>query len=258
MVVAPIENNAAHFYDDLATDYDAMTGFDKRFIVERPFFRMLVEQNGIKTAVDAGCGTGFHSLALSQLGVSVTAVDVSPEMIRRTIQHANELGITIETLQSGFTSLPDVLHKRYDAVFCLGNTLPHLLSSDAIRTTLTSFAGLLKDEGTLFIQILNYDRILTERERVQSIKEVGTTTFVRFYDYDDELLRFNILRLEKKTGAIQHSLNSILLRPIRSVDVRALLNECGFDQVSFYGGISMEKFIPEQSKDLFIIARIGQ
>ncbi len=66
----------ASFYDWLAPDYDLMTGFEKRFAHEEPFFRILLGRQTITTAVDAGCGTGFHSLLLAQLGVSVTAVDV--------------------------------------------------------------------------------------------------------------------------------------------------------------------------------------
>jgi ubiquinone/menaquinone biosynthesis C-methylase UbiE len=68
----------AKFYDALAPDYDTMTGFQKRFVHEKPFFRLLVEKYKIRTVLDAGCGTGFHSLLLAQLGVQVTAIDVSP------------------------------------------------------------------------------------------------------------------------------------------------------------------------------------
>ncbi|MEK6756297.1 MAG: hypothetical protein AABZ02_09115, partial [Bacteroidota bacterium] len=54
--------DVAEFYDALAPDYDTMTGFEKRFVQERPFFRVLIERFGIKSALDAGCGSGFHSM----------------------------------------------------------------------------------------------------------------------------------------------------------------------------------------------------
>jgi hypothetical protein len=50
------------FYDELDADYDEMTGFERRFSHERPFFRMLIERYNVSTALDAGCGTGFQSL----------------------------------------------------------------------------------------------------------------------------------------------------------------------------------------------------
>jgi ubiquinone/menaquinone biosynthesis C-methylase UbiE len=50
------------FYDELAANYDEMTGFDQRFPHECPFFRILIERSHVTSALDAGCGTGFHSI----------------------------------------------------------------------------------------------------------------------------------------------------------------------------------------------------
>jgi len=61
-----IEQDAVDFYDELSADYDAMTGFDKRFAAERPFFRLIVERHNIKSAIDAGRGPAFtHSCSRS-------------------------------------------------------------------------------------------------------------------------------------------------------------------------------------------------
>ena len=54
-----------------------MTEFHKRFSNEQAVFNTIVEQYQLRTVLDAGCGTGFHSLILASLGVEVTAVDVS-------------------------------------------------------------------------------------------------------------------------------------------------------------------------------------
>jgi glycine/sarcosine N-methyltransferase len=252
------EKSVEEFYDRLAPDYDAMTGFEKRFVADRPFFRMIVERYGIKTAVDAGCGTGFHSLLLAQLGVTVTAVDLSPVMLENVSRHAKELNIRVKTVEASFQTLSRTLNKQFDAVFCLGNSLTHLLSDDELRASLTNFVSLLNPKGSLFIQILNYDRILAQRERVQNVKEVGNTTFVRFYDYEKDLLRFNILKLEKKDDAVAHSLSSIPLHPIRQSEIAKLLSNSGFNEVKFYGGISLEEFQPQTSKDLVVLARKGE
>ena len=60
----PLLAGVTQFYDNLADDYDAMTGFEKRFVHERPFFNLLMQRYGITSALDAGAGTGFHSLLL--------------------------------------------------------------------------------------------------------------------------------------------------------------------------------------------------
>lgn len=142
-----VGQGVAEFYDWLAPEYDRMTGFEKRFIHEKPFFRLLVERHGIKTAVDAGSGTGFHSLLLAQLGVEVTAVDVSAEMLHTVETHARELNLHVTLLKSSFQGLPLALHSSFDAVFCLGNSLAHLLSKGDLRESLRSFAAVLRPRG---------------------------------------------------------------------------------------------------------------
>ena len=57
---------SADFYDVLAADYNAMTNFERRLITEQPLYRALVDRYHIHTALDAGCGTGFHSILQRQ------------------------------------------------------------------------------------------------------------------------------------------------------------------------------------------------
>jgi hypothetical protein len=99
---------------------------------------------------------------------------------------------------------------------------------------------------------LNYDRILAKRERVQSVKETGGTTYVRFYDYEESLLRFNILRLTKQAGGIAHEMRSITLRPIVKGPLCGLLAEEGFVDAAPFGGLEKNEFVPDASTDLVV------
>lgn len=243
------------FYDALAPDYDTMTGFEKRFIQEKPFFRLLVERYGIHTALDAGSGTGFHSLLLAQLGAQVTAVDVSGDMLQGVTSHAEQMNLEITTLRSNFLDLEKVLKQEFDAVFCMGNSLAHLLTEEQLRTTVRNFFSLTKPSGILFIQNLNYDRIVAQRERIQSVKESGDKTFVRFYDYGEHRLSFNILTIERGEDQVRQSLRSVQLRPLLSHELVRLLMERGFSEISQFGGISMDPFNAAISKDLVILAK---
>ena len=252
----PPSSGIPAFYDRLAPDYDEMTGFGKRFVHEKPFFRPLVENLNIATALDAGCGTGFHSLLLAQLGVRVTAVDVSGGMLDRLELHGREMGLDIRRVRSDFQGLKELAPGPFDAVFCMGNTLPHLLSEADIRMALTNFSAILRPGGTLLFQILNYDRILATRERVQGARESNGVTFVRFYDFDDTrgLVHFNILRLEKKEDRLTTGLITVPLLPVTSARIVSILEECGYRQIGTFGSIAMDPFNPSLSKDLVIIA----
>jgi glycine/sarcosine N-methyltransferase len=243
-------------YDRLAPEYDDMTGFGKRFVREKPFFRLIVERHGITTAIDAGCGTGFHSLLLAQLGVHVTAVDISGGMLDRLGRHASEMGLNIRRVRSDFGSLQGAVKGPFDAVFCMGNTLPHLLNVQEIRNTLVTFVSLLRPGGLLFLQMLNYARILSTRERVQNARERNGVTFVRFYDFDgtEDLIHFNVLRLEKNEQKITTELMTVPLLPLTAEGLLPALAQCGYEQIKMFGSVAMDPFDPASSTDLVVTA----
>ncbi|MBI3585956.1 MAG: class I SAM-dependent methyltransferase [Ignavibacteriales bacterium] len=255
MIETTSESNVVGFYDALAPDYDAMTGFPKRFIQEKPFFHFLVERYKITTALDAGCGTGFHALLLSQLGVNVTAVDISKEMLQRVAMHAKELVLNIELIESSFQNLPSIVKRKFDAVFSLGNSIAHLLSDKELRLAFGGFAGLLNPQGILFLQNLNYDRLLNSHEKVQNVKESNGKTFVRFYDYNEKDVAFNILTMEEINGSVTQRLKTVHLRPLLADELVSFLQEAGFTDIRLFGSISMEQFQKETSKDLVILAK---
>ncbi len=250
--------DAPAFYDRLAPDYDEMTGFGKRFDKEKPFFKQLVEKHRIGTALDAGCGTGFHSLLLAQLGVRVTAVDVSREMIDRLDVHGKELGLQIRGVRSDFRGLGEAVGGEHDAVFCMGNTLPHLAGDAEILNALSAFASRMLPGGMLFLQMLNYDRILVTRERIQGAGEAGGVTYVRFYDFEpgDSRVLFSILRIEKIGGNLKTDLMSVPLIPITSSRIAGLLEESGYRNPKEFGSIAMDRFDPAASRDLVIVATL--
>jgi SAM-dependent methyltransferase len=249
---------AGAFYDACAGDYDRMTGFERRFVAERPSFKRIVERYGIGSALDAGAGTGFHSLLLTELGVRVTAIDLSTAMLDRLSSHARERDVEIETRGSDFQELPPEWSGRFDAVFCLGNSLPHLLGAEELARTLREFRRVLRPPGgVLFAQLLNYERILASRERVVGVKRDGETIFVRFYDFEGELIRFNILRLDEREGEMDHRLDTVTLRPWKGGELAAALHEAGFVRTQEYGGMAMEPYHGGESRDLVAVAFAG-
>ena len=243
------------FYDLLAPHYDSMTGFENRFLQEKPFFRLLVERYGIKKALDAGCGSGFHSLLLSQLGVKVTAVDLSAEMLRLTQEHARRYDVKLKVLKGSFGDLGTLIKDHFDAVFVMGNSLAHLLSHADLKKSLQSLSSLAVPEGIFFAQNLNYERILATKDRIQSTKDVGDTSFVRFYEYDEDGIIFNILKRQKGSGMAEEKLETIRLRPVLRDELVEVLEHAGFDEIKVFGGISMEPFDAGTSKDLVVLAR---
>lgn len=246
------------FYDGLAATYDGMTGFEQRFVHEHPFFRIIVERYNIATALDAGCGTGFHSLLLTELGVHVTAVDISRPMLECLLAHARERHASVEAVQSDLLDLRGKISRSYDAVVSMGNTFAHLLTSGDMGTAVDNFYALLKPGGVAFVQMLNYDRILKRRERIQSIKETNGNTYVRFYDYAGDRVRFNILSVHRGADRVERKLSTVELHPWTSGELAGAFGKAGFSRVQLFGSIAMNAYDPGQSKDAVILAQKGE
>ena len=79
-------------YGALAASYDRLTN-DVDYAAVVDFYLEILRREGLKprTAVDLACGTGSVTALLAQLGMQVTGVDMSEEMLCVASQKAQEL-----------------------------------------------------------------------------------------------------------------------------------------------------------------------
>lgn len=79
-------------YEALAASYDRLTN-DVDYRATVAFYREILRQEGLhpRTAVDLACGTGSVSILLAEMGLRVTGVDLSEEMLTVAQQKADAL-----------------------------------------------------------------------------------------------------------------------------------------------------------------------
>jgi len=244
-------------YDALAVDYDRFVNWEGRLSHELPFFRSLFERHSVRRVLDAACGTGHHAIALAQQGYQVVGADLSSPMIARASENASVRGVDARFAVAGLGGHAD-LGQTYDAAICLGNSLPHLLSGPAVAEALADFAAVLRPGGLLVIQNRNFDRVWRERERFMSPQTFrdaeGEWIFVRFYDFHEESLTFNMLRLRRTAEGWSQDVESTELRPIFAQDLASALTTAGFGPVTLYGSYDGSPFDPAASGDLVAVA----
>ncbi len=243
------------FYDELAADYDELTGHATRARAARAFVEELLGRYAIRSAVDVACGTGLYALALAEAGVETTGVDISAQMLNQAREHADQAGLAIRWIDASMQQLAAKVSDQVDAVLCMGNSLPHLLDDDELPAALSSFRAVLAPDGVLAIHVLNYDRILAQGERIVGITRSGDRQFVRFYDFLAGRVRFNVLSLEWRGQECTHSLHSTVLRPYRLDELRTALQAHGFSDIAARGDLQLGPFDPATSDSLLIIAR---
>jgi SAM-dependent methyltransferase len=125
-----------------------------------PYDRMLMSSipQGCRRLIDLGCGTGRLTRAMAQHAAHVTAVDVSPEMLRVAREHC--VGHpNIAVVEADLLNLPATLG-RFDCVISV-NVLHHFPAADAVQ----AMKAVLAPGGLLIVHDVRqsagaFDRLL--------------------------------------------------------------------------------------------------
>jgi glycine/sarcosine N-methyltransferase len=254
-------------YDAFSSDYDRFVNWNARLAAEIPWIEQQLQlaprSSGKPVRVlDAACGTGMHTIALAQRGYAAAGADLSASMIERARQNATAVGVYARFEAAEFGTLRQTFCAgMFDAVLCLGNSLPHVLSPEELAHTLDDFSACLRPGGLLIVQNRNFDAVMAKRERwmePQAHREgVQEWIFVRFYDFDpDGLITFNILTLKREEpGSWTQQAAATRLRPLRQAELSMALNSAGFGDIQSYGNMSGAPFEAETSGNLVVTAR---
>ena len=248
------------FYDRLARVFDVMTDWQKRLAQEMPFLQRTLDRHRARTLLDTACGTGWHAITLAQKGYTAAGCDASPQMIEQARANAAKAQANVRFEVADFGRL-DKFSETFDAVLCLGNSLPHLLSQEALVEAMRQMRGNLRRGGVLILQNLNYDMRMKKKPRFFSANGNDEALVWRFADYGPEFITFHTALFERKTeGARQESVswavqvNSTLHRPLFERDVDEALEQAKFGDIRHFGGLDGSPFEKDKSGDLVIVA----
>lgn len=253
---------AVPLYDLFSAYYDRFVNWKERLAYELPFIEQQLTASGARCVLDTACGTGKHAIALAQRGYDVTGADLSVGMVERARENSAAVGCDVRFVVAGFGELEVKLGNGFDALLCLGNSLPHVLTADALHATLTDFAAVLRPGGLLFIQNRNFDAIMRDRVRwmgPQSHHQGDREwLFVRFYDFNPyATLTFNVVTLRRdEAGEWTQRVEATTLRPLPHAELSSAITAAGFGDAACYGDMTGALFDPETSGNLIVTAKI--
>ena len=110
-------------------------------------------------AVDLGAGFGMHTVPLARAGWRVLAIDSSPTLLSQLSEFATGLPVTAR----GGELLRFAEHlatgDRPDLILCMGDTLTHLETPEAIPTLSRTVAAYLAPGGRFVATFRDYSRL---------------------------------------------------------------------------------------------------
>jgi len=250
-------------YDTFSSDYDRFVNWNNRLTIELPFIIKQLQQINAKSILDAATGTGMHAIALAQLGYKTAGADISIGMIQKARLNAAAASVQVQFEVAGFGNLVSIFGMHsFDALLCLGNSLPHLLTRIELNKALSDFAACLKPGGLLLVQNRNFDAIMNYQTRWMEPQSDSSADaewiFQRFYDFDpDGLITFNLVTLKREgQGNWSQNVVSSRLRPLVQHELVQALEQAGFESISYFGSMSGDTFNPEASGNLVLLARV--
>jgi 2-polyprenyl-3-methyl-5-hydroxy-6-metoxy-1,4-benzoquinol methylase len=234
------------FFNFASTFYDNMISFEKSILNRMNFYNSFLDKS--KTdIVDLGCGTGIDSICLAKLGYNVTAFDISKEMLNKAIENANNHNVKIKFRNVDLTGEIN-FSEKYDYVISMGNTLANI-PFEKIKSLFINIKKILKPNGKFIFQIVNYNKILNEKKRILGVTEDATKIYIRFYDFLNSHINFNILTITKN-NLKQNDLITTNLYPYTHEKINNLLLECGFNDIEYFSGFNKNKTDFKYSDDI--------
>ena len=230
------------FYTSISAYYDRIFPTDAKALL---FLDSRVEPGS--RILDIACGTGGYSLALAQKGHRVTGVDLDRAMIRSAGSKVRDSNLAPDFRVMDMLSMTEALDPGFDLIFCIGNSLVHLETDEQVGQLLADCRTLLRPEGALVLQIINYDRILAQGLTGLPTLREDDLEFLRFYEVDPAG-GVVIFRTELRVGGDRDQRvirNQVPLRIVGKERLRRLVRTAGFQNLELFGDFDGRPFDPE-------------
>ena len=227
----------AQYFDQIFPIYDAKVEFLKHHLKDA------------NEVLEVGCATGETAITLSENGFNIDAIDLSKAMIELAKLKAIDRNSHVSFWECDMRNLDAV--QRYDAIYMIGNTVVHLRSIEEIYDVLKRTYQALTRKGTLIIQILNYDRILSNEAFCLPKISGNGFDFYRLYSHKPPFMEFEAtLTLENEV-----LMDTTKLFPLAYQALYIMLESLGYQDIKAYNGYSNEPYSMDLSYQLCVVAK---
>lgn len=223
--------SASQYGPAFVARYDLLVDWELRMSRELPFLLEVLHAHKCRSILDVAAGTGHHAVALAERGFRVRATDGSSSMVRAAEQTIRAAGVDVQVAVADWRSLSGRLEGGFDALLCLGNSFPHLLTKRHRREAMNVFFTLLRRGGVLFLDHRNYHSLLV-RAGPDEI-----TLRNNYYCASDVSVSFRrvgreLIELAYRFG--DGSTERLRTFPLTTEETISLMESAGFMQVASY------------------------
>ena len=227
-------------YERFAEVYDAlMDDFDYPKWAE--YYVELIRRAGVepKRMAECGCGTGSMTVEFADMGVRVTGMDISPDMLRIAGQKARRLGQRIVFAEQDMRHL--AVPRSVDCVVCACDGVNYLTEAEDRAAFFSAAHGALRPGGVLAFDVSTAEKLLDMPGNVYA-EDRDEVSWMWFSEsLPDRRVRMDIaFFLRRADGLYERFDEEQVQRAHAPEELVAELKAAGFADIRLYGDRTLE------------------
>ena len=244
-------------YHNLAVSYDRLTN-DVDYESTVRFYSDILKREGLhpRTAVDLACGTGSVALLLAQMGLEVTAVDLSEEMLTVAQQKAQKLENPPRFICQPLQELR--LYKGVDLAVCALDSLDYITEPGDCKEAIRRIYKAL-NPGGIFIFDVNTPEKLRAMDGQVFLDEDEDVYCVWRGEFDQEtnICSYGMDLFQRRGAVWERSFEEHREYAYSASQLKAYLKAAGFTSIAVYA--DREFAAPRDGEQrIYIKARKGK
>ncbi|HWQ96012.1 MAG TPA: methyltransferase domain-containing protein [Candidatus Methylomirabilis sp.] len=183
-IIEHYENHLARYYSWLFGDFNKTVELNRRFFIAHDII-----PGESKIALDLGCGPGFQSIALAQLGFRVYALDFSQKLLDELRKHSASM--QIDPIRDDILNFASHCPENVELSVCMGDTLTHLDSFEKVKDLFEDVYGSLETGGKFLLTFRDMVHELKGTDRFIPVKSDLETIFTCILEYEADHVKVN-------------------------------------------------------------------
>ena len=244
-------------YHNLADSYDSLT-LDVDYDAVVAFYMEILSREGFhpRTAADLACGTGSVALRLAQMGMQVTAVDMSEEMLCVATQKAENLDNRPQFVCQKLQELH--LPRAVDLAVCALDSLDYIIDPADCEQAIQKVYKAL-NPGGCFIFDVNTPEKLKAMDGQVFLDENEDTFCVWRGEFDEQtnICSYGMDLFQRRGELWQRSFEEHQEYAYTAEQLVGYLQKAGFTHIVVYGDRRMDA-PNEADQRIYIKARKGK